>query len=121
MVLAAAVDGRRRAVVRIRVRRPIVAGRVQAAHGRERGRDRRGHRRRLGAVLGCVGRAVREDGRRAGQTVGRRERGDGRAAGPVQRACGAQKNFGPTADGAHREQDHPRRRQQNRRGTVDDQ
>lgn len=92
-----AVTGGRRTVVRVRVRRTIAAGRVHTALGRCRGRQQ--PRRRLGAVRGRVDRAVREDGRRARQTVGRRERRDGRARGPVQRARGAPENSGPTTSG----------------------
>lgn len=89
-------------VVRVRVRRPITAGRLQAALQRRcwqsQGHRRWRRRRRLGAVRGRVHRVVREDGRSASQTVGRRERCDGRTGGPVQRARGAPEIVGPTTN-----------------------
>jgi len=52
----------------------------------------------LGAVRGRVDGAVREHCRGARQTVGRRERRDGRAGGPIQRARGAPEIVGPTTN-----------------------
>jgi len=96
---------RRRSVVRVRVRRPIAAGRLQTALRREQRR----RRRRLGAVRGRFDGAVREDGRRARQTVGRRKRRDGRPGGPVQRARDTPEIVGTTAVG--RSADHRRGQQ----------
>jgi len=62
----ARADRRRRSVVRVRVRRPTAAGRLQTALRREQRR-----RRPLGAVRARFGGAVRENGRRARQTVER--------------------------------------------------